>query len=149
MRPVQYHCGFRPQVALCCHAAAPVRVGQAVVPPYAVGEREYALLCGVAACPDHPHQGLQRAGEVLLAYQDSAVAGVYDVDGPARCRPVRRRGGQDLLDEDFPTVSVGQLPGVEHSAADASIPPDLGDPNPHVDQCAPPGCWALHLAGIA
>jgi hypothetical protein len=25
---------------LCCHAAAPVRVGQAVVPPYAAGQRE-------------------------------------------------------------------------------------------------------------
>jgi hypothetical protein len=142
------HCGFRSQVALCRDAAAPGRVGHAVVPPYAVGQREPALSCGVAACQDHLHQGLQRAGEVVLAYQESAVAGVDDVNGPARRRLVRRRAGQDLLDEDFPAVSVGQLPGVEHPAADGSVPPDLGDRHPHVNQCAPSGAATLRLPGI-
>ena len=84
------------------------------------------------------HQVAQRAGEVLLTRQDSAVAGVDDMDRAARSRPVRRREGQDLLDQGFPAASLGQAAGVQRPAAHAPIPPDLGDHDPHPASVPPP-----------
>ena len=52
--------------------------------------RPAAPLCGAARRQDRGHQVAQRAGEVLLTHQDSAVTGVDDIDRAARSRPVRR-----------------------------------------------------------
>ena len=96
-----------------------------------------AALRGIAGRQDRGYQVLKRAGEVLLADQDSAVTGVDDIDRTAWHRPVRRREGRNLPDEVFPAVGVGEAPGVERPAADAPFPADLGDHNPHPAQFAP------------
>jgi hypothetical protein len=85
--------------------------------------RPAAPLCGAARRQDRSHQVAQRAGEVLLTHQHSAVTGVDDIDRAARSRPVRRREGQDLPDQGFPAPSLGQAAGIQRPAAQAPIPP--------------------------
>src|SRR4029077_9400207 len=98
-----------------------------------------APLRRVAGRQDCDHQVPQRAGEVLLPAQDGAIAGVDDVDRPARRRLVGGRHGEDLADDVFAAVGVGEAPGVERSAAYSPVPADLGDPDPHPEQFAPAG----------
>jgi hypothetical protein len=114
--------GQNPGQGACC--APPARGPGA--PPWGAARRQ-----------DRGHQVAQRAGEVLLSHQDGAVAGVDDIDRAARSRPVRRGEGQDLLDQGFPTPSLGQAAGVR-PAAQAPIPPDLGDHDPHPASVPPP-----------
>lgn len=64
-------------------------------------------------------------------------AGVDDVDRPARRRLVGGRQGEDLADDVFAAVGVGEAPGVERTAAYRPVPADLGDPDPHPEQFAP------------
>jgi len=111
-----------------------------------------APLTWVACRQDCGHQMLQRADEVLLAHQDGAVAGMDDVDRASWGCPVGRGDGQDLLDEVFPAASLGEAGGVERPAADAPIPGDLGDHDPHPDQFAcigtRDGVASLAAAGV-
>ena len=78
----------------------------------------------------------QRADEVILAHHDGAVDGVQDVDRAPGSRPVGRRDGQDLPQEAFAAARAGEAAGIKRPAADAPIPADLGDHDPHPGQCA-------------
>jgi hypothetical protein len=62
---------------------------------------------------------------------------VDDVDRPARRRLVGGRHGEDLADDVFPAVGVGQAPGVERTAAYRPVLADLGDPDPRPEQFPP------------
>ena len=61
---------------------------------------------------------------------------MQDVDGAAGGCPVGRGNRQDLPDEVVAAAKVGEAGGVERPAADAAIPGDLGDHDPHPGQCA-------------
>jgi len=62
---------------------------------------------------------------------------VDDVDRAARSCPVRRRDGQDLLDQVIPAANMSEAGGVGRPASYAPIPPNLGDRDPHPAQFAP------------
>ena len=75
-----------------------------------------------------------------------------DVDRSARRRLVGGRQGEDLADDVFPAVGAGEASGVERAAAYRPVPADLGDPDPHPEQFAPPGSTlvglCLQVAGV-
>ena len=81
---------------------------------------------------DCAHQCAQGAGEILFTDQDCAGTGVDDIDRAARGRVVSRRDGQDLLDQVLPVPGVRQADGLQRATADAPVPADLGDHDPHL-----------------
>jgi hypothetical protein len=96
-----------------------------------------------AACrQDRGHQLPQRADEPVPAHHHGTADGVQDIDRAPGSRPVWRADGQGLPEEAFAAVRAGQAAGVKRPAADAPIPGDLGDHDPHPGQCARTGAPA-------
>jgi hypothetical protein len=80
----------------------------------------------------------QRSCQFTLSDQDDLVIGMDVIHAPARNRPVRRREVQGCpLDEVLAVVGVTAAVGVQHPTADAALPGDLGDHNPHPSQFVP------------